>query len=378
MQIRRGFLQNKMKALFLTTGIGYGHPIRDVAIIKELLSRDPNTKIMIAGYKNSYVYFNNKYPTIEIDGPEFPDYSFRLSLTDVIASNLFLPLHYIKNFFKLNKVIKEFKPDIIVSDFEPIGIILARYTKTKYITLFNFDPREYEKFKNQKNPSLNVRMQEPYISQVYNASKQGSLIIVTLKGNQKTTVKYKFISPIIRKAPEELASERELIKKLSLKRKPILIMLGGSNFGISLINSMLDVLEGFDEEFIIFGYENHLKLKRNVDSYSFKPNFLEYLKICKGVITLAGHNTLSECLVYKKPMLVFPVKDHLEQLVNAFNVEDNAVVKYLDEPSPDKIKNAIKEFLSKRKQLEENLVKLDIKASGAKEVVDIIEKMVNS
>lgn len=364
-----------MKVLFVVTGIGYGHAIREVSIIRALLEKDPNTKILIAAYKNSYAYFNNKYPVIEINGPEFPDNTFRLSLTDLFASNIFLPVSYIQNLKNLKNVIKEFKPNVIVSDFEPVGISAAKGTNTKFITIFNFDPRLFERFKQEKNPSLNVVLQETYISQVYNASKEGELVIVTLIGPQKKTVKYKFVNPIVRKTPDELPPEKEIMEKLGLKKKPILIMLGGSNFGVTLMNHMLPVLKEFDEDFVIFGYTSQSKLIKNITSFTFKPNFLRYLKVCKGVITLAGHNTLSECLVYKKPMLVFPVIDHIEQQVNAFNVEEYAVVEYLKEPSSEVIRDAIKRFLTERGRLEETLRKLEIQGTGAKEVADIIKKL---
>ena len=63
------------------------------------------------------------------------------------------------------------------------------------------------------------------------------------------------------------------MKKLRLKKPPILIMLGGSNFGYTLAKEIFHFLRA-KEELVIFGG------KKQIPGYhytSFQPNFLEYL-----------------------------------------------------------------------------------------------------
>ena len=368
-----------MNVIFVVTGIGYGHSIRTYAIIKELLQKNTKTKVKIIGYGNSYMFFHKKFPTTRIRGSYVPDQSFRWSVSSIIKANLTLPLHWGYELIKLRKFIKEFKADLIVSDFEYLGILLARTTGTRYISIFNFSPEVYEKYIKEHEPSKSIKVQQKYVDVGYHLGRKSIIIIPTLLGPLRKTTKYKFVNPIVRKQPKEHPSEKQLMKLLGLKKKPILIILGGSNFGVDVVEKIVDILPLFEEQFIIFGYRTYTtRIKKNVTSYIFKPNLLEYLKVCKGVITLAGHNTLSECLVYKKPILSFPIKNQIEQLLNAYVLEKEnlAMVKELeeDEISHEKLKKYIQDFIEEIPKLQRNLDRLNIQGTGAKDVVDIILK----
>ena len=98
----------------------------------------------------------------------------------------------------------------------------------------------------------------------------------------------------------------------------------------------------------------------------FKENFLEYLKVSKGVITLAGHSCLSETLVYKKKCLVFPIDDHVEQLANAIDVGNFYEMDSLS-VKKDKLERLIKKFLKSK------VKKIKIKGEGVKEIIKLIE-----
>ena len=55
------------KILFFVTGIGWGDSIRESSIIKELQKHD-KFQIKIAGYRTSYNFFKDKFPTLRIKG----------------------------------------------------------------------------------------------------------------------------------------------------------------------------------------------------------------------------------------------------------------------------------------------------------------------
>ena len=113
-----------MKILFIVTGVGYGDAKREHANIEAFLKKDPKTEIMVAGYDNSYKYFKDKYKTIEIKGYKFSDKALKFSVPSFIWRNYKLPFFWAASTFKLRKKVREFNPDIIISDFEPIGIML--------------------------------------------------------------------------------------------------------------------------------------------------------------------------------------------------------------------------------------------------------------
>ena len=131
-----------MKILAIITGIGYGHSTREIAILDYLIKRD--AEIAVAGYSNSLDYFKNKFQTIEILGPKFPENSHKMSSFKTILLNLLMPLYYFKNYLQLKTTLKAFQPDIIITDFEPIALYLDK--KIPKILIFNFDPETYEEY----------------------------------------------------------------------------------------------------------------------------------------------------------------------------------------------------------------------------------------
>ena len=59
-----------MKIVSVITGIGYGHAIRQAAIISELEKK--GVEIEIASYGNAFEYFEQTYYSLKIEGPKFP------------------------------------------------------------------------------------------------------------------------------------------------------------------------------------------------------------------------------------------------------------------------------------------------------------------
>ncbi len=365
-----------MKALFFVTGIGYGDAVREYAIINKLLEKEKGTEVLIAAYDKSYKYFKNKFNTVEIKSFHLPETSFELKLINLLRYNILLPFFWLYYLIKSLIIVRRFKPDLIVTDFEPVGAILAKLTRRKLIIIFGTDPQDLNEFLDEQRTKF-FSLQAHYLLWMYRYEKKASTIIIpSLIGKNTREGKFQFVNPIIRTQPEQLPSEKELIKKLNLRRKPILIMLGGSKFGVSIAHELIHIFDDFDEDFIIFGYD-YLYKKENLTSVMFKENFLEYLKVCKGIITLAGHSTLSEALVYKKPCLVLPIKNHLEQNINAKLLEKNelALVKYPKEVSQEELKKHLQEFLQKINKMQDKLNKSDLQGNGAEQAADIILKV---
>ncbi|MFH1209675.1 MAG: glycosyltransferase family protein [archaeon] len=359
-----------MKYLFLTTGIALGHCTRDEALIRFL---EKDNDVTIACYNISYNYFKDRYDTIKLASVGFSnnDQEFKLIKNLIINWSLFLKWFY--NLIKLKIYVMKNKPDLIISDFEPIGLFFK-----KSIFIFNYSP---EKIKGlDLNTSL--KFQKTLLNFQFKLLKLFRKTIIVPCINKESINKEitnrdntnkdnaEFIRPvdlIIRRDKEELGSKEALMKKLNLKKEPILIMLGGSKFGLQLVEKIINVVEDFDEQFVIFGYEIE---KENITGFKFKENFLEYLKVCKGVITLAGFSTLSEALLYKKPCLVFPIENHIEQLSVINEFEPYIIHKRLD-CTEEHIYYHIKNFLKNKIKLENKIKNLNINNS-TKEVVGIL------
>lgn len=354
-----------MRILFVVTGVGYGDATREHANIEAFLKKDPDTKVMVAGYDNSYEYFKDKYPTVQIKGYRFTEKALKFSVPRFIWGNYKLPLFWAGGVLKLKKEVKDFKPDIIVSDFEPVGVMLSKVIKKKCAVIFGYDPELFQKcpYKNEK-----TILESKYFNMIYKSAD--AAIIPHLLGKRKRSDHYFSVNPILRAKPRDLPPKEELMKKLGLEKEPILIMLGGSTFGNILADKIMNFSSLFDEQFIMFGSNISYVPQRNVTYYPYKENIFEYLKVSKAVITLAGHLTLSECLAFRKPAMVFPIADHVEQVLNAYALEKVTHVRY----NLSELRNNIISFLSELEALRNKIP--DIEFNGAEQVVDIVQGMV--
>lgn len=357
-----------MKLLFVVTGIGLGDATREHANIEALLRKDPNTEILVAGYDNSYEYFKAKYQTIKIKGYNMQGRHLRFNVLSFVINNIALPFIWLGQAVSLRMLVKRFNPDIIISDFEPTGIAIARFTKKKCVMIFGYDPLAFEEFAKHHKVSKIMILEHEYLKKVY--SKADFAIVQTLI-RRRQSVLYHYVNPIIRFGPDDLPQKNVLMKRLGLKKAPILVTLGGSEFGMKLariIDSAASKLK--NESFIILGASKMIPKSKNVIHYPFKENALEYLKVSKGVISLAGQKSLTEALVFKKPILAFPIQNHIEQALNAFAIEDKAMVCW--GCTDKKMGKMILDFIQKIPTMQKRMNAFHLKHDGAEEVARIV------
>jgi len=357
-----------MKTLFVVSGIGYGDATREHANIIEFKKKFPSAKVMVAGYDNSYDYFKDKYKTIKIRGYKLPGSAMNINVLNFGLRNLFLPAFWFFSTFKVRLQAFNFIPDLIVSDFEPAGISLARVLRKKCIVVFGYDPLLFEEYKKNHKVSYKMKVEAMYFEKLYN---QADIVVIpTFK--KRENLMYTYIDPIVRNRPEDFGSEDSLKKELRLKKKPFVVMLGGSNFGEKLARSINKVAKSHpEEEFIIFGGDLNLVFNENVKYLHYTPNFLKYLKVCKGVITLGGQKTLSEALVFGKPILCFPIQGHIEQILNAFALEDKIIVGH--DSSYFGVNYKFQEFLLRLPELTEKVKAMKVSGDGSKEFVKVVD-----
>ncbi len=354
-----------MKALFLVTGVGYGDATREHANIVAFLKKNKKNKVLVAGYDNSYEYFKDKYQTIKISGYRMHERNLKFQILRFLANNYNLPFSWVSSALKLKDKLRRFKPDIIISDFEPTGVLLSKLINRKCIIIFGYDPLRFESYSSKNKVGLKVYFEAKYFESIYNMADK--VIIPSIFKNHKKIGKYIYVNPIMRESKKQ-PKEKILMKKLRLEKKPVIVMLGGSDFGHAIVNELLKVAHEFDEQFIIFGSRFGRIRTRNVEYIPFTNNFYDYLKVSKGVITLAGQLTLTECLFYRKPFIAYPIKDHVEQLLNAESLKNIGIIG----TSPRNIKKDIKKMLKDSRRIIKGIKKLNIKTNGASQVVDVI------
>ncbi|RME55139.1 hypothetical protein D6777_01465 [Candidatus Woesearchaeota archaeon] len=355
-----------MKILFVVTGVGLGDSVRVETIIKKFKKINPKIKVLVAGYANSYHYFKDKYPTINIAGYIMPGKSMKFKFMPFILRNFLLPIYWMFFALRLKQAVKKFKPDIVVSDFEPTGAMLAKLVNKKCVMMFGFDPVLYKEYEKKNKVSTVMKLQAKYLEKNYSLGDY--TIIPTILGKKRHSMVYNYVNPIVRE--EKLKSDKVLMKELKLKKKPIVVMVGGSNYGLRLLKKLRNVARYFpDEEFIAFGTKKKIGNMENFVHYNYKSDVMKYMKVAKAVVTLAGEITLTEALALKKPMLIYPINNHVEQVLNAYSLRNVALTR----SNVNSLKKDVEELLKNVDKLSRKIQVLKIKTNGSEEVVTLLQ-----
>jgi uncharacterized protein (TIGR00661 family) len=358
-----------MKVLFCVSGIGYGDATREHSNIEKLVETFPSAKIMVAGYDNSYHYFRNLYMTIKIRGYKLPGTGMKINVWKFAMRNFFLPAFWFYGTLKVRLQAFNFVPDIIVSDFEPVGISLAKVLNKKCLVVFGFDPGLYKEYKARHKVNFKMRFEAEYFERLYDQADH--VLVPTFRQRAKKHLRYSYINPVVRKLPTDFAGEKEIMKELGLKKKPILVMLGGSNFGAKLAKYINRIAAGTNENFIIFGGSLQIAPRENVEYIRYTSDFFKYLKVAKAVITLAGQQTLAEALVFKKPVLCFPIEDHIEQVLNAYALRK--IVQVSHEHGYKSVKENVSNFLNNLGKIRKRVIAYNLKGNGSETFVEAVE-----
>ncbi|MFA5174037.1 MAG: MJ1255/VC2487 family glycosyltransferase [Candidatus Pacearchaeota archaeon] len=319
-----------MRILYGVAGVGFGHSSRALLIGKYL--EEKGHKVKILTYGDGYKVLKNKFDCFKVRGLSLIFNRGILRKRKTIKYNL---ENFPKNALrwkKFHRLIKEFKPDLCISDMEPIVPILRNLYNLPLISIDNQHrltnleiniPEKYKKdFLIAKNVVNSfVRRADKFIVSSFSNSR-------IIKGN---TV---IVPPIIRK------EIRELKPRYGNK---VLVYLSKSD------KKVLRVLEKFNEEFIVYGF--NIKDKKGNIEFKTRESFLKDLESCKCIIGTAGFSLIGEAIYLNKPYLAIPLKGQFEQVLNALFLKKASFGDYSEELKEKEIKDFLGNLDNYKKKL---------------------------
>ncbi len=360
-----------MKGLFSIFGYGLGHATRMEAIIREFSG---DKQILASG--DAYNYFlKKKYPLARINSFRIGNILNSFSWAQTLFENIDFPFNMIVDYNKIKGIIREFKPDFLLSDTEPLSLLVASALGLKNFFLSNILPIVHE-YKNipakYRDPKLDS--QEAVIRMVVEQSlKKSDLLLSPTIKSYEDGFKVKYTDLIVRKKPSEVKSPANL-------KNYFLVSFGGAAISREYYELILPLLKELKDEFFVVSTNHAVRRITNTGNLQLHPflgNYLELLKGCKGVISLAGHSTISEALVYGKPIFVLPIENHVEQLTNAFLVKKEKVGSaflYKEGIDVNKLRTSLKLFISNLEFYAERVRKRGFRGEGASECAGWISK----
>ncbi len=351
----------KMRVIISAGGTG-GHIYPALSIIKKIKEKEPNSEILYIGTTNRMEA--KIVPEMGINYIGLNVIGLKKDLSILKAGPLFL-----KAIFKCKKIIREFKPDVVigVGGYITAPVIYAAY-KLKIKTIIH----EQNSIPGKTNSFL---------------SRYADKVLVSLPGS----LKY-FSNGVLTGNPrsQEAYYAKPSNKKdlgLSKDKKLVLIVMG--SLGSETINNeLIRIIPDFQKknyEILIIAGSDHIKmypddLPKNVKVIPFLNNMVNLLKNVDVIVTRAGASTIAEILAVGLPSILVPspyvANNH--QLFNAKELSSHSAALLLEEKEFNR-ENLLKkiDLLLENsvlyKEMQENAKKLGV-ISSCDKIYDEIKK----
>jgi UDP-N-acetylglucosamine--N-acetylmuramyl-(pentapeptide) pyrophosphoryl-undecaprenol N-acetylglucosamine transferase len=317
-------------ALFFTSPIGLGHASRDIVIALKLdssitfVTGEGATRLISDyGFKVKDLY---RHDGFEVDE--------RGELKHTLRWLMNYWSYYKKCKVIAERIIKESKPDLIISDEDFASIAVAQQLGIPNVIITDVLKTRFTK---GSMSFIEKRMNAIMQKMIGNSN----LVIVPAEGQDRDNISH--VGPIVR----DINSDREsLRKRFGFSRKTILVTIGGTDSGMFLVDKTVKtyskIKKAIDADLLVVSGPslNIDARKEGIKCIGYTTNLHEMIYACDLLISLAGRSTIDEATSYGTPGIFIPIKNHFEQEENAkrygYRFEDidrlaDLIAKKLDE-----------------------------------------------
>jgi uncharacterized protein (TIGR00661 family) len=323
------------KIVYGVSGEGSGHSSRAWQMATHL--RAQGHSLRLASYDRGYRNLKDEFKVLEIEGLCIGSEDNKVSVVKTFTENLVrLPEGYRSLQTLRHELFKEFRPDCVITDFEPMTAYLANHYSIPLITIDNQHRMRYMRFDFPPELELEARMTKTIIRAM--VPRPDVSLVTTFHFGETTNNRTFLFPPILR---------QDVLKLSPQTGKHILVYL------TSGFESFLDFLTQFPrEKFLIYGYDRS-EHKGNLTYRPFsKDGFLIDLASAKAVMASAGFTLISEALHLRKPYLALPMEGQFEQQLNAYQLACLGYGKSVSEISSDAIGDFLYRLPEYARQLE--------------------------
>lgn len=312
------------RILYGVLGEGMGHAIRSGVVLEQLSKKN---KIKVATSAKAYHYLKSFFDAEEID-------YFKIIYRNNKAASILTLLNNFIRFpiiiargWKISRIIRDFKPDIIITDFEPLVDYFAFFRHIPAISIDNqhLITNAYHKDIPKKYWLDSLAAKCVIKSFIIKSDKLFINSFFDCKTKDKSSV---LIKPLLR--------EKVINAKTASKDHILVYQTSKSN------EKLIEELQKINEKFVVYGFNCNKKLGNAVLKETSEKGFLKDLSSCKAVITNGGFSLITEALHLKKPVLSIPVKRHFEQTFNAIYLKKLGYGMFAEETTKEIIEKFIK------------------------------------
>jgi uncharacterized protein (TIGR00661 family) len=293
-----------MKILFGVAGEGSGHASRAYVVAKYLESQ--GHKIKIITYHQGLKYLEQDFDVEEIFGLRFFHKDAKVDYPTTILENIKKTPEATKSLSRTKEIVKQFNPNIILTDFEPLSALCAHLCKLPLVSIDNQHILTHSKIDYDKKWMPDYFLTKTGVSTM--AFKADAYILTSFFDLKITDNNVFTVPPILR---------QEILEQIPSEKNHILVYTTTPD-----INNIVDILfKKTSEKFIIYGTNKNKSLNNCTFKKFSKDGFLKDLATSKAIIGTAGLTLITEALYFHKPYLALPIERRFEQLLNSYNLK---------------------------------------------------------
>ena len=316
---------------FFSSPIGLGHITRDIAIAEHL----NNISINFTTGSGAAKFLKNSNYTVN-DAYTPPPFVVQQGKLQNSARWLWNYYQYYKDCKNISqKIIKQNKPDLLISDEDFASLSVAQNLKIPTILITDILQTRF-------TTGLAYLIEKKMNKSMQKIIKKCDLVILPEDGENLDNIHR--VGPIVRHTNH---SRQELRKKFSFNKKTILISIGGTDAGVFLIKQAIKAISKIncDVDTVLVSGPAINEEFDNVRNAGFVNNLHELIFASDLLISTAGKSTIDEASAYGTPAIFIPIKGHFEQEDNAaklgFSFDDLASLDELILQKLDSPKNQI-------------------------------------
>lgn len=297
-----------MKILYGVNGEGMGHATRSEVVIESLIG-EHDVRIMASGA--AYRYLSGFFENVsKVFGPSFAMENGEIRKWQSVTGVLAMARREIpESVSTWLDTVREWRPDVVVTDFEPLSGIYARWSQTPLVCVDNIhmidrcrhDPEILEgAFEELQVARAVVRAM---------SAPAGDYVIPTLFHPEVIKGRTQLVRPILR---------QPVIDASPTRGEHLVVYSAGGE-------ELIEVLRSSPVPCHVYGMRDGDAVGTTDGAIEYRPRstdgFLEDLASSRGVITGGGFSLLGEAVYLGKPILSVPIKGQFEQLMNSRYIE---------------------------------------------------------
>ena len=299
-----------MKIVYTVNGEGMGHASRSGVVIEHLLSKGHEVFIFTAG-ERPVRYLREKYGRVaKVLGLHmvYRDNKIRRLRT---ALRVLMNLTELRaDFVTMRKELGSFTPDVVITDFDFHGPILARQYQVPLISIDNIQFITQAKFAVAAEDMVDYELN--YLVAKMMVPKADYYFITTLADakvrDQKKSACVFFVPPLLRE---------KIVHARPTAEDHFVVYQTSDSY-----RELVQVLSQTDAKFIVYNSRSG-KAAPNITFKDFsEDSFIADLASARGVITNGGFTVISESIYLRKPVLSVPIGNYFEQKLNGMILQE--------------------------------------------------------